>query len=729
MPLRTQSGRIKKKKPDLLFVATCGAGLEDLVAGEITALGGRNPETAPGAVRWQGNLEAGYRLCLWSRFASRILLQIAAFEAADPDTLYRQAGEINWDEHFGIEDTFAVACTLAASPMTHSQFAALRIKDAIVDQFRARTGLRPTVDVARPDIRINLHVRGTQAFLALDLSGESLHRRGYRVAAVAAPLKESLAAAIVQLAGWRADISPDSILLDPMCGSGTLLIEAALIFGDSAPGLQRRSFGFMAWRHHNAPLWKRLVDEALDREELGLRKPWPRIIGYDADPHAVAAAGKNIATAGLEDKIQVKQQQLAALKRPGESGMLLVNPPYGERLSNRNETKYLYRCLGRKIGRELYGWQIGFFAADPDLASMLRLPWEAGFHLFNGPIKCRLHRATAVKSAADVPPSRTLHHLAPGNEGEDFANRLRKNCISLFKWAAREDVSCFRIYDRDIPEYNLAVDLYEQWVHVQEYAPPPSVEPEKAAHRFNTALRIIRDLLAVPHSRVFVKTRQRQKGKKQYQKRPGQGKLYEVREQGCRFLVNFTDYLDTGLFLDHRKIRAMLGGLAAGTRFLNLFGYTGTATVHALMNGAAATTLVDSSATYLQRARANMALNGFGGPQHVTVQSDCRQWLQQNGEQYDLIFVDPPTFSNDRHKKTVFEVQKDHEELLRLAMQHLAPAGLLIFSTNFRKFQLAESLNNEFAVREITGRTIPEDFKQKSHIHRCWEFRQPATNR
>ncbi|HDK43614.1 MAG TPA: bifunctional 23S rRNA (guanine(2069)-N(7))-methyltransferase RlmK/23S rRNA (guanine(2445)-N(2))-methyltransferase RlmL, partial [Desulfobacteraceae bacterium] len=477
------------------------------------------------------------------------------------------------------------------------------------------------------------------------------------------------------------------------------------------------------------PLWKRLVDEALDREELGLRQPWPRIIGYDADPHAVAAAGKNIAIAGLEDKIQVKQQPLAALKRPGESGMLLVNPPYGERLSDRNETKYLYRCLGRKIGRELYGWQIGFFAADPDLASMLRLPWEATFHLFNGPIKCRLHRAAAVKPAADVPSSRTLHDFTLEDEGEDFANRLRKNCISLFKWAAREDVSCFRIYDRDIPEYNLAVDLYEQWVHVQEYAPPPSVDPEKAAHRFNTALRIIRGLLAVPHSRVFVKTRQRQKGKKQYQKRPGQGKLYEVRERGCRFLVNFTDYLDTGLFLDHRKIRALLGGLAAGTRFLNLFGYTGTATVHALMNGAAATTLVDSSATYLQRARANMALNGFGGPQHITVQSDCLQWLQQTGEQYDLIFVDPPTFSNDRHKKTVFEVQRDHEKLLRLAMQHLAPAGLLIFSTNFRKFQLAGSLDNEFAVREITGRTIPEDFKQKSHIHRCWEFRQPATNR
>jgi len=197
--------------------------------------------------------------------------------------------------------------------------------------------------------------------------------------------------------------------------------------------------------------------------------------------------------------------------------------------------------------------------------------------------------------------------------------------------------------------------------------------------------------------------------------------------RGCRFLVNFTDYLDTGLFLDHRKIRAMLGGLAAGTRFLNLFGYTGTATVHALMNGATATTLVDNSATYLQRARANMALNGFGGPQHITVQGDCLQWLQQTGEQYDLIFVDPPTFSNDRHKKTVFEVRKDHAELLRLAMQHLAPAGLLIFSTNFRKFQLAGSLSNEFAVREITGRTIPEDFKQKRHIHRCWEFRQPAT--
>jgi len=722
LPLQKKAKR--KKKPLPAFVATCGAGLEDLVAGEITALGGRAPRTAPGAVSWQGSLESGYRLCLWSRFASRVLLQIAAFEAPDTDTLYRRAGKIDWDAHFGINDTFAVFCTLADSPMTHSQYAALRVKDAIVDQFRARAGRRPTIDPRQPAIRINLHVRGTSAILALDLSGDSLHRRGYRVAPVEAPLKESLAAAIVTLSGLQTDMPADAILLDPMCGSGTLLIEAALILGDSAPGLQRKTFGFMAWRRHNARLWDRLVDEAVEREEQGMRKPWPQIIGYDADPHAVAAARKNITAAGLDDRIQVKQRQMADLRRPGSSGLMVVNPPYGERLEDRDEVKYLYRALGRKIGREFYGWQIGFFAANPDFSSMLQLQWTAVFRLFNGPIKCKLHCAVAEKLKDHPPISRELHPIAQDSEGEEFANRLRKNCVSLFKWARRENITCFRVYDGDLPEYNLAVDLYEQWVHVQEYAPPPSVDKDKAARRFSAALRIIRDVLGVPHSRLFIKTRQKQKGKNQYQKQPGQGKLYEVREQGCRFLVNFTDYLDTGLFLDHRKTRAMLGRLAAGKKFLNLFGYTGAATVYALVNGALSTTTVDSSTAYLQRTRSNIALNGFGGPQHITERCDCLRWLKLTGERYGLIFVDPPTFSNDRHKKTVFDLQKDHEKLLRLAMRHLSRDGLLIFSTNFRKFRLAESLSADFAVREITRQTIPEDFRHKRHIHRCWEFRR-----
>ncbi len=714
----------RKKKADLQFVATCGAGFEDLVAAEILIHGGRNASTTPGAVSWDGNLEAGYRMCLWSRFASRVLLQIAQFDTADTDTLYQQAGKIDWDEHFTGKETFAVFATIADSPITHSKYAALRVKDAIADQFRSRTGKRPDVETMHPDIRVNLHLRGEQATLAIDLSGDSLHRRGYRVASVEAPLKETLAAAIVHLAGLTPDFSADAVLLDPMCGSGTLLIEAALIYGDSAPGLQRKSFGFLAWNRHKPKLWEKLVADAVEREEEGLQKPWPQIIGYDADPHAVKAARQNIEAAGLEEKIQVHQRQLAFLNRPHKNGMLFINPPYGERLSEKEEVKYLYRCIGRKIAQELYDWQIGFFAANPDLSGSLKMEWDASYRLFNGPIKCKLHNGTARKHNDTPRPYPALHKPDPEMEGIDLANRLAKNYTGLRERAEQGDITCFRVYDADMPEYNFAVDLYEEWAHVQEYAAPSSVDPKKAHRRLQVGLSVIRHVFGIAPSRLFIKTRKIQKGKGQYHKQAAaKEKLFEVREQQCLFLVNFTDYLDTGLFLDHRTTRAMIGRQAQGKKFLNLFGYTGSATVHALMHNAIATTTVDVSGKYLQRARANFSLNGFGGPQHTTVEQDCMKWLEHCRERYALIFVDPPTFSNDRHRKTTFTVQDDHEKLLQLSMNRLSRDGLLFFSTNFRKFSLAESLEQKFDVREITESTIPEDFKKNPRIHRCWEFR------
>ena len=234
-------------------------------------------------------------------------------------------------------------------------------------------------------------------------------------------------------------------------------------------------------------------------------------------------------------------------------------------------------------------------------------------------------------------------------------------------------------------------------------------------------------MLQTPRSRLFIKTRQKQKGAKQYQKKEeAQGSLYEVREGEARFLVNFTDYLDTGLFLDHRLTRARLGQLAQGKTFLNLFGYTGSATVHAALGGATATTTVDISETYLTRACANLALNGFGGPLHQTIESDCLEWLRQSRDRFGVIFVDPPTFSNSRHRKQTFDVQKDHPLLITLAMQRLAQGGILIFSTNFRKFALDETLQAEYQVKEISEETIPFDFQRNRRIHRCWEFRHPA---
>ncbi len=721
----TQIRSRRKKKPPLHFVATCGAGLEKLVKEEIISFGGIDPKTTPGAVSWQSTtLVSAYRACLWSRFASRILLQLAQFEAGDPETLYKEAGKIDWSTHFSGDTTFAVYCTLVKAELTHSHYASLKIKDAVVDQFRTRTGKRPDIDVRKPGIRINLHVEGTAATPALDLSGDSLHRRGYRASAGEAPLKETLAAAIVHLSGIRQDMPVDSCLLDPMCGSGTLLIEAAMILGDSAPGLLRKDFGFMYWNRHNKKLWEKLIAEAIDREDERAEIPWPPIIGYDADPMVIATARKNIVNAGLKDRIVVKQRQLARLQPPAAKGIMFSNPPYGERLSEKEAVKYLYRCMGRIFKHQFSGWQLGFFTANPDLADMLGVSWQESHRLYNGPIKCRLLTATSPGDKEKKAEPHVWQLQETGNDlpAEDFSNRLRKNCQTLFPWAREKNITCFRIYDADMPEYNLASDLYEQWVHVQEYAPPGTIAQDKAKKRFNDALQVIRTLLAVPHSNLFIKTRHNQRDKQQAQKPSGSGKLHEVFESNCRFLVNFTDFLDTGLFLDQRKIRAIIAQLSNGRTFLNLFAYTGSATVCAAMGGATSTVTVDIADKYLTRAKANLSLNGFGGPLHTFRALDCMQWLKSGRTRYGVIFIDPPTAFTVRQKNLTFDLQQDHEELLRLAMDRLSRDGVLIFSSNSRKLQLAPTLEQDFIVEEITRQTISEDFKRSRHIHRCWQF-------
>lgn len=712
----TQAGSVKSYE----LVAGCAAGLETLVKDEVETFGGQEVRFATGVVRWRGSLQSAYRCCLWSRFASRVFLELDRCTITDEETLYRQALTIAWHEHLSENTTFAVSCTLSAdSVISHSQYAALKVKDALVDYFREKTGRRPSVKTDRPGVQIHLHVEKNLATISLDFSGESLHRRGYRDKSGRAPLKETLAAAIVALSGWPKD---PVTLVDPMCGTGTLLIEAAMMYSDSAPGLSRSYFGFMGWLGHDESLWRALVSEATEREEQGSRKSWPLIIGYDCDPVVVNAARKNIERAGLDQYVNVKQAEISSLQPPDNKGMLLANLPYGERLSETELVAQLYRGYGRILRRRFQGWRAGVFIANPELTDSFGLTWQAKHRLFNGSIPCRLLTATLTK---EEPQDFHWQPQAKDEEQQEneFGNRLRKNLKQMLKWADREGISCFRVYDRDLPDYNLAVDLYGKWIHVQEYAPPKTVDPEVASARFNMAVKTVKEILNVRSDRVFLKTRERQKGKKQYEKKGDKRKMYEVREGDCSFLVNFTDYLDTGLFLDHRPVRERIFQTAKGKRFLNLFGYTGTATVHAALGGAANTTTVDLSATYLQWARMNFALNGLGEITNRVEQADCRQWLEECRSTFDLIFIDPPTFSNTKKEKRIFDVQKDHAVLIKTAMSCLDPRGLLIFSTNFRRFKLDEILFVNYEVTDISRDSLAFDFSRNKRVHMCWEVR------
>ncbi len=704
------------------IITSCAAGLEELVESEIQQLGGISIECTRGMVSWQGDLESAYRCCLWSRFASRVFLQLAQFEVNNEETLYTKCLAIEWQNYFDEETSFAVNCTMSAgSPIHHNKYAALKVKDAIVDGFRDRTGRRPSVSTKQPGFQVHLHLEGEKATLALDMTGEGLHRRGYRGSAGRAPLKENLGAAIVAFCGWPEKNDP--CLVDPMCGTGTLLIEAAFMFGDIAPGLFRWYYGFLGWKGHDGELWQNLVLEAEERKEKGLQKEWPQILGYDCDPIAVSSARKNIELAGLADFIQIKQAELATLNPPAGTGLVVSNLPYGERLSETALVAQLYAAYGRILRQKFCNWRTGVFIANPDLTDSFGLSWQDKFKLHNGSIPCRLLISNLIEKSD---PFFYWQPLPVQNEEQEdaFGNRLRKNLKKTLKWAKRENVSCFRVYDRDLPDYNISIDFYGKWIHIHEYAPPKTIDPAVASARLRSAVKTVKNVLGVRSDRVFVKKRERQRGKKQYEKRGGQNKMHTVNEGACHFLVNFRDYLDTGLFLDHRPLRKKIFQTARGKRFLNLFGYTGTASVHAALGGAASTVTVDLSATYLHWTRMNFALNGLAEKNHRTEQMDCVKWLHSNTSMYDLILLDPPTFSNTKKEGLVFDVQKDHVELVHSAMSRLSSEGLLLFSTNYRQFKLEKDLEEQYDIVNITQQTIPFDYSRNKKIHLCWEIRK-----
>jgi 23S rRNA (guanine2445-N2)-methyltransferase / 23S rRNA (guanine2069-N7)-methyltransferase len=720
------------------FFVTAAMGTTDLLAAELSALGATDVRETRGGASGTGTLETAYRACLWSRVGLHVLWPAGQFQAADPDSLYTGVLGIDWSRHLGPENTLAVDFSSYGSGFTHSRYAAQKVKDAVVDQLRERFGSRPSVDVVMPDVRINLRVEKGAAVASIDLAGESLHRRGYRERQLVAPIKENLAAAILLRSGWARIAADGGAFIDPMCGSGTLPIEAALIAGDIAPGLLRQRFGFTRWRGHDADLWQRLAIEADARRASGKIEPG-RILGFDADPAAVRAAQANAGRAGLQGQVRFVRSQLESLPpAPSESGLLATNPPYGERLGQEDDLRELYELLGRKLREGYVGWQAAVFTGNPPLGRALGIEARRAHRMMNGAIECRLLRLDVspryferTREPGRPPPiDAATARARPG--AQMFANRLGKNLKVLRGWARRESISCFRLYDADMPEYAFAIDLYQgdpegrsgAWLYVQEYAPPATVDRDKARSRREEALSVLSEITGVAPEYVYMRTRRPQKGASQYEKISERGEFDVVAEGDLRFLVNFTDYLDTGLFLDYRLVRSRVRELSRGKRFLNLFGYTGTSTVYAASGGASSTLTVDMSRTYLDWARRNLELNGLGSAMHTYTRADCLAWLSyDDGGRFDLVLLDPPTFSNSKSMEREFDVQRDHAGLIRTTLARLAPGGTLIFSTNLQRFRLDTVALGEADIDDWSAATLPKDFSRRPRIRSVFAIR------
>jgi 23S rRNA (guanine2445-N2)-methyltransferase / 23S rRNA (guanine2069-N7)-methyltransferase len=714
------------------YVASSPRGFGDLLARELRELGAADVRERALGVEFSGPLTVAYRACLESRVASRVFLVVADFEAASDAAFYDAVRAIDWRAHVDPSRTLACDFTGKHPEITHTRFGALRLKDGICDQLRDATGRRPDIAPERPAVRVHAHANGPKVTVSIDLSGEGLHRRGYRTQAGEAPLRENLAAGILLRAGWPEKAAAAVEFLDPMCGSGTLVIEAGMVAANIAPGSRRHYFGFFGWPGHDRQAWEALKRDALAAE----RKPGLALRGLDADGSVLAAARENAARAGLEG-VSFEPGRLAAARPMATgTGFLATNPPYGVRLEDRDGARALMKELGGVLREHFRGWDAVILSGSADAGLELGIRAERVHTVWNGALECRLLRLHVSEESAKTllhsgRTARIDESLADSPGSKMFGNRVGKNLKQLEKWAQRESVSCYRIYDADMPEYSFAIDRYSEadgqrtWLYVQEYAAPRTVNPDAVQRRRSEALAALPGATGIAQEFIHLRQRRRTGRGEQYEKLGQEADFKLVEEGGLRFWVNFTDYLDTGLFLDHRITRARLREAAARKRFLNLFAYTGSATVYAISGRARETTTVDMSATYLDWAQRNLAVNGFSGRQHELVQADCIAWLEAavaERRQYDLIFLDPPTFSNSKRMDDILDVQRDHRALIDRCMALLAPGGKLVFSNNAQKFKLDAEIGQLYKVTNISRATLPKDFERNPRIHQCFEL-------
>ena len=713
--------------------ATTARGFEELLKSELTELGAQDAKVAQGGVHYWADDETLYRTLLWSRLSSRILLPIVQAKVFSDLDLYSAVVGVNWLDYFDEKVHFFVDFNGTNQEIRHTQFGAMRVKDGIVDYFERHGRARPNVDKEQPDIRIHAYLNRDEVVLSLDLSGDALHMRGYREDTGKAPLRETLAAAIVLRSGWQ----KGTPLVDPMCGSGTLLIEAAQMEAQIAPQLYRLHWGFDFWQGHNQAAWEKVKEEALALVEAEKqRENSPHFYGFDLDHRVLQKAKQNAKNAGVTHLMQWQQGDVAAIKNPSPNlaGTVICNPPYGERLGTTPALIALYSVFGQRLKQQFAGWNASIFSGEPSLLDCLRLRSHRQFKAKNGPLDCvqknyQIAERTEQSAVENALEFDRTSSVTP-EVAVDFANRLQKNIKKIEKWAKQQGLDAYRLYDADLPEYNLAVDRYADHIVVQEYAAPKNIDENKARQRLLDAVNATLNVTGIETNKLILKVRQKQKGTNQYEKLANKGEYFYVNEYGAKLWVNLTDYLDTGLFLDHRLTRKMLGEMAQGKDFLNLFAYTGSATVHAALGKAKSTTTVDMSNTYLNWAEQNLLLNDIEGKQHKLIQADCLQWLEKCDRQFDLIFVDPPTFSNSKRMEDSWDVQRDHIKLMTNLKRILRPNGTIVFSNNKRGFKMDFAKLEELGLSavEISHKTLPLDFERNKQIHNCWLLQKDKNN-
>lgn len=718
------------------LIATAAFGLEAVVVRELKNLGYEAHIVRPGRIEFAGDWSAICRVNLWLRSADRVMVQLAKFPAPDFDALFDTIGALPWEEWIHREAAILVRGRSHKSQLTSVPAVQRTVKKAIVGRLLAKHRTQELPETGSP-VPLEIALLDDEAMISVDTSGEGLHKRGYRSLAGPAQLRETLAAALVQLSFWK----PDKPLIDPFCGTGTIIIEAAMIGRNLAPG-RHREFAAQRWSNSPQETWRLAREEAAD---LALPSIAERPLGTDIDAESLSLARYHAEQAGVAADVHFQQRAFSDLTSKRQFGCTIMNPPYGMRLGEEREIVELYRSFPEVL-RRLKTWSHFVLSARDDLEQLVGQEADRRRKLYNGRIQCTYYQFFGPKEVAiqetrfSEPPGLSRRDKPAGSpslgtapafgglreeatrQAEEFANRLKKLTRHLRRWPAR-GITCYRLYERDIPEVPLVVDRYEDALHIAEFERPHERTAAEHADWLDLMVRTAAAALDVPRDSVFLKHRERQRGDSQYERFSDEHAVQTVQEAGLKFLVNLSDYLDTGLFLDHRITRGMVRDIAAGKRFLNLFAYTGSFTVYAAAGGAAETTTVDLSANYLEWAEENLRINGLVGPQHQFLREDSLEFVHRlrRNDIFDLAVVDPPTFSNSKRLDYDWDVQRDHVVLLNKLIEHLSPGGVIYFSNNSRRFKLDEQSITGVTIREISKQTVPEDFRNK-RIHRCWRL-------
>ncbi len=812
------------------LIATSTMGLESVVARELQKLGFSPKNIDVGRTLFTGSERDICRANINLRCAGRVLIRVGEFPAEDFGALFDRTAALPWERWLPKNAAFPVDGRSVKSTLTSVPACQSVVKKAIVTRLlKAYNTIALPEDGPKYPVEVSL--LKDRAALTLDTSGDGLHRRGYRKLVGAAPLRETLAAALVLLSYWNRERP----LLDPFCGSGTIPIEAALIGRNIAPGL-RRNFVSESWNAIPSSDWAEVRKEAQD--SILPELPY-KIQGCDIDPQAIEMAQYHATMAGVRSDIDFFCRDFRNTQSDLQYGCTLMNPPYGKWIGEWDDLQELYYSIPAVL-QKLTTWSHYIYTAFPDFERHIGQEASRRRKIYNSRLECTYfqffgprppeennenisaqyseetettgvieaekaveaekvaeadafrpiveasendsHRNTERKSIQDVPtnltnptnrtdstnPTNTTNLTNPTNQtfptnpetkkektiipalnpnprslraafggvseseknsAEDFARRLEKLAHHLRRWPTKRGITCYRIYDRDIPEIPLAIDRYEDCLHVAEYDRPSDRTAAQQSQWLDLMVGTAGRVLEVPNDKIFLKQRRRQSGSSQYNRWDTQNYVIEAHEGGLKFFVNLSDYLDTGLFLDHRLTREMVRKEAKGKRFLNLFSYTGSFSVYAASGGAETVTTVDLSNTYLDWAQDNLELNGFRGKQYEYIRSDVFRFLNAlyDDELFDLVVLDPPTFSNSKDLSD-WDVQRDHAEMLNLLISHLAPGGIIFFSNNNRRFKLHETEIHGVTIREISNRTVPEDFRNK-RIHRCWKmWKSDGTN-